>query len=111
MKTAEGFQKSLQDIHTRTMKKNYPTVPNSWFLGILVLVFGLSLLVCEGFGRQIQLPWWGLILACALAFLCTLPIGIIQALTSQVQQRFYDLSLSSYIYIYIYMTMLYNLCS
>lgn len=83
MKTAEGFQKSLQDVHTRTMKKNYPTVPSWWFHGILVIVFGLSLLVCEGFGKQIQLPWWGLILACGLAFLCTLPIGIIQALTSQ----------------------------
>lgn len=84
LKTAEGFQKSFQDIHTRTMKKNYPTVPSWWFLAILIIVLGLSLLVCEGFGKQIQLPWWGLILACVLAFLCTLPIGIIQALTSQV---------------------------
>ncbi|KAL1566958.1 oligopeptide transporter [Salvia divinorum] len=64
------------------MKKNYESVPNWWFHSILALVFGLSLFACEGFGKQLQLPWWGLILACAMAFFFTLPVGIIQATTN-----------------------------
>ncbi|KAL1566959.1 oligopeptide transporter [Salvia divinorum] len=70
------------DVHTRIMKKNYESVPEWWFHIILILVFGLSLFACEGFGRQLQLPWWGLILACVLAFFFTLPVGIIQATTN-----------------------------
>ncbi|XP_047965145.1 oligopeptide transporter 5-like [Salvia hispanica] len=70
------------DVHTRLMKKNYESVPDWWFHSILALVFGLSLFACEGFGKQLQLPWWGLILACAMAFFFTLPVGIIQATTN-----------------------------
>ncbi|OMP06990.1 Oligopeptide transporter OPT superfamily [Corchorus olitorius] len=35
-----------------------------------------------GFGKQLQLPWWGVLLACALALFFTLPIGVIQATTN-----------------------------
>ncbi|KAI3466402.1 hypothetical protein Pfo_023065 [Paulownia fortunei] len=71
------------DVHTRIMKKNYETVPEWWFYIILVVVFCLSLLACEGFHKQLQLPWWGLIMACGMAFFFTLPVGIIQATTNQ----------------------------
>ncbi|KAL3614818.1 oligopeptide transporter [Castilleja foliolosa] len=70
------------DIHGRLMKKNYESVPNWWFYIILGVVFLLSLWACEGFGKQLQLPWWGLIMACAMAMFFTLPIGIIQATTN-----------------------------
>ncbi|XP_075487952.1 oligopeptide transporter 1-like [Primulina tabacum] len=70
------------DVHTRLMKK-YDQVPNWWFYAILVAVFGLSLYACEGFDKQLQLPWWGLIMACVMAFFFTLPVGIIQATTNQ----------------------------
>ncbi|KAL0763259.1 hypothetical protein Bca101_079410 [Brassica carinata] len=52
---------------------------------VFALIYGLSfaLYACEGFGKQLQLPWWGLLLACAVAFTFTLPIGVIQATTNQ----------------------------
>ncbi|PON86307.1 Tetrapeptide transporter [Trema orientale] len=71
-----------QDVHTRLMKKNYAEVPQWWFHITLVLTFALSVFACEGFGKQLQLPWWGLLLACGIAFFFTLPIGIIQATTN-----------------------------
>ncbi|KAL3614822.1 oligopeptide transporter [Castilleja foliolosa] len=71
------------DVHGRLMKTNYETVPNWWFYTILGVVFLLALWACEGFDKQLQLPWWGLIMACAMAMFFTLPIGIIQATTNQ----------------------------
>ncbi|KAL6989026.1 hypothetical protein U1Q18_014778 [Sarracenia purpurea var. burkii] len=44
----------------------------------------LSLLTCCVWKEDVQLPWWGMILAFALAFIVTLPIGIIQATTNQL---------------------------
>ena len=32
--------------------------------------------------KELQLPWWGLLLAWALSFFFTLPIGIINATTN-----------------------------
>ncbi|KAF5730459.1 oligopeptide transporter 1-like [Tripterygium wilfordii] len=72
----------LGDVHTRLMKRNYEVVPEWWFQAVLVISLALALCACEGFGRQLQLPWWGLLFACAIAFFFTLPIGIIQATTN-----------------------------
>ncbi|CAI9088190.1 OLC1v1022449C1 [Oldenlandia corymbosa var. corymbosa] len=83
IKTATTLKGRVGDIHTRLMKKNYKAVPGWWFHGLLIVVFGLSLFACEGFDRQLQLPWWGLVLAMVLAFTFTLPIGLIQATTNQ----------------------------
>ncbi|XP_068636596.1 oligopeptide transporter 1-like isoform X2 [Aristolochia californica] len=71
------------DVHTRLMKKNYESVPQWWFHVILVAMIGLALVACEGFNKQLQLPYWGILLACGLAFFFTLPIGIITATTNQ----------------------------
>ncbi|CAO2202324.1 unnamed protein product [Urochloa humidicola] len=71
------------DVHARLMKRNYAAVPQWWFQVMLVLVVGLSVFTCEGFGRQLQLPYWGVLLAAGLAFFFTLPIGIITATTNQ----------------------------
>ncbi|KAL3637549.1 oligopeptide transporter [Castilleja foliolosa] len=70
------------DMHTRIMRKNYESVPDWWFHVLLLIVFCLSMFNCEGFGGQLQLPWWGLIMACTIALTFTLPIGIIQATTN-----------------------------
>lgn len=70
------------DVHTRLMRR-YEAVPQWWFYIILVVVFGLAILACEGFGQQLQLPYWGIVLACALAFFFTLPIGVINSTTNQ----------------------------
>ena len=68
------------------MKKNYEEVPQWWFIAILVAMVALSLFACEGFDKQLQLPWWGLLLACGIALLFTLPIGVIQATTNTVRK-------------------------
>ncbi|XP_057725512.1 oligopeptide transporter 1-like [Arachis stenosperma] len=77
-------KKSLgeEDVHTRIMKKNYEKVPQWWFVSILVLMTIISLITCEGFGKQLQLPWWGVIMSLGIALVFTLPIGVIQATTN-----------------------------
>ncbi|GMP75902.1 hypothetical protein CsSME_00032826 [Camellia sinensis var. sinensis] len=81
--TKGSFEHKFGDVHTRLMKKNYDAVPQWWFYSLLVVVIGLTILTCEGFGRQLQLPYWGVLLAMALAFVFTLPIGVITATTNQ----------------------------
>ncbi|KAJ4767523.1 oligopeptide transporter [Rhynchospora pubera] len=81
--TKATFKDQFGDIHTRLMKKNYKVVPEWWFQVMLVGVIGLAIFSCEGFGKQLQLPYWGVLLAAGLAFLFTLPIGIIAAQTNQ----------------------------
>ncbi|KAJ6967554.1 oligopeptide transporter 1-like isoform X1 [Populus alba x Populus x berolinensis] len=79
----ETLKDKYADVHTRIMKRNYEAVPQWWFHIILIVVTGLALLTCEGFGRQLQLPYWGVLLAIGLAFVFTLPIGVITATTNQ----------------------------
>ncbi|XVF33855.1 hypothetical protein REPUB_Repub18cG0007700 [Reevesia pubescens] len=81
-KTKIATKEKLGDVHTRLMKKNYEAVPDWWFYLILISTLALSLFACEGFGKQLQLPWWGLLLACGIALIFTLPVGIIQATTN-----------------------------
>ncbi|KAI9186892.1 hypothetical protein LWI28_022005 [Acer negundo] len=70
------------DVHTRLMKKNYEAVPQWWFQVILILSLALSIYAFEGFDRQLQLPWWGLLLGCGMALIFTLPFGVIRATTN-----------------------------
>ncbi|KAM7270793.1 hypothetical protein ACFE04_030007 [Oxalis oulophora] len=81
--TKASLKDKYGDVHTRLMKKNYDQVPQWWFYILLIIVAGLAILACEGFGRQLQLPYWGVLLAMALAFIFTLPIGVITATTNQ----------------------------
>ncbi|XP_020591466.1 oligopeptide transporter 1-like [Phalaenopsis equestris] len=81
--TKSAFRDEFADVHTRIMKKNYERIPQWWFHVLLVLMFGLAILACEGFGKQLQLPYWGVLLAGGVALLYTLPVGIIQATTNQ----------------------------
>ncbi|KAK4273864.1 hypothetical protein QN277_017176 [Acacia crassicarpa] len=70
------------DIHTRLMKR-YRPVPTWWFLIILVLNIALIIYACEHYNESLQLPWWGVLLACGIAIFFTLPIGVINATTNQ----------------------------
>ncbi|WCJ24407.1 oligopeptide transporter [Euphorbia peplus] len=72
------------DVHTKLMRK-YERVPQWWFLLILVLTIAATVFTCEYYNNQLQLPWWGVLLACALALFFTLPIGIITATTNQTR--------------------------
>ncbi|KAG6523368.1 oligopeptide transporter 5-like [Zingiber officinale] len=57
------------DVHGRLMKQNYKSIPQWWFYSMLLSMIGMAILVCEGFGGQIQLRYWEVLLACALVFL------------------------------------------
>ncbi|KAI3961278.1 hypothetical protein MKX01_006992 [Papaver californicum] len=74
--------KGKMDIHTRLMKR-YPEVPNWWFYVLLAATVVVSLLLCTVLKDQVQMPWWGLLFSCGLAFIFTLPISIITATTNQ----------------------------
>lgn len=81
-KTTTAAKEKSIDVHARIMRKNYEAVPQWWFQAILLLTIFLSIFACEGFGKQLQLPWWGVLLSCAIAFFFTLPVGVIQATTN-----------------------------
>lgn len=78
-----AFKETKMDVHTRLMSI-YQQVPEWWFICILLANIALTVFACEYYNEQLQLPWWGVLLACAIAFFFTLPIGIITATTNQV---------------------------
>ncbi|KAI9597058.1 OPT oligopeptide transporter protein-domain-containing protein [Syncephalis fuscata] len=65
------------DIHAKLMDR-YDEVPDWWYGLMFVANIVLAIVVCEVFG--IDLPWWGVILAVALAAIFIIPAGIITAL-------------------------------
>lgn len=79
-----SYNKGKVDIHTRLMRK-YEDIPSWWFYLLLLVTVVISMILCTVLKDQIQLPWWGLLFACAMAFVFTLPISIITATTNQVR--------------------------
>ncbi|KAA8547517.1 hypothetical protein F0562_003946 [Nyssa sinensis] len=78
-----AFQEKNMDVHTKLMRK-YNQVPEWWFTCILLVNIVAILFASMYFNDQLQLPWWGVLLACGLAFFFTLPIGVIMATTNQM---------------------------
>ncbi|KAL2662496.1 hypothetical protein GLYMA_02G047200v4 [Glycine max] len=78
-----AFQENKIDIHTKIMRKHYKQVPEWWFLCILLFNITATIFICEYFNNQLQLPWWGVVLACIVAISFTLPVGVIRATTNQ----------------------------
>ncbi|XP_065870079.1 oligopeptide transporter 4 [Euphorbia lathyris] len=74
--------KGKEDIHTRLMKR-YKDIPSWWFHLLLAVTLAVSLILCIVLNDQVQMPWWGLLFASAMAFFFTLPISIITATTNQ----------------------------
>ncbi|CAK7330373.1 unnamed protein product [Dovyalis caffra] len=74
--------KAKEDIHTRLMKR-YQDIPSWWFYLLLGVTLSVALALCIFLNDQVQMPWWGLIFASAMAFFFTLPISIITATTNQ----------------------------
>lgn len=72
------------DVHMKLMR-SYKQVPEWWFLCVLFVNILATLFLCGYNNEQLQLPWWGVLLACILAFGFTLPVGIIRATTNQVK--------------------------
>ncbi|KAF9124890.1 hypothetical protein BGW39_007825 [Mortierella sp. 14UC] len=67
-----------EDVHAKLMRV-YPEIPQLWYAGFYVVMFGLSVMASEVYGLQI--PWWGMIVACLLAWVLTLPICAMTAIT------------------------------
>lgn len=74
--------KGKEDIHTRLMK-NYKDIPSWWFHGLLAMTLLVALFLCIFLKKEVQMPFWGLLFAAALAFIFSLPISIITATTNQ----------------------------
>ncbi|ONH90786.1 hypothetical protein PRUPE_8G074200 [Prunus persica] len=74
--------KGKEDIHTRLMRR-YKDIPSWWFYTLLIITVAVSLVLCIFLNDQVQMPWWGLLFAAAMAFAFTLPISIITATTNQ----------------------------
>ena len=68
------------DIHARLMSQ-YPQVPEWWYLCIFLSMFAFGVIAIEIYPTQ--MPVWAFVLALAVAFVYTIPIGIIQAVTNQ----------------------------
>lgn len=67
--------------------KAYESVPLWWFHAILVVNIAVVIFACEYYKETLQLRYWGVLLACALALFFTLPIGVIAATTNQVNNQ------------------------
>lgn len=88
----QRFRESYQgkmDVHARLMKR-YDDIPNWWFYILLAVSMAVSLVLCTVFKEEVQLPWWGLLIACAIAFVFTLPISVITATTNTVLHAYAD---------------------
>ncbi|OAE28509.1 hypothetical protein AXG93_1736s1050 [Marchantia polymorpha subsp. ruderalis] len=69
------------DVHTRLMSR-YPQVPEKWFQALLLCTVLVAIFTVIVYKDQLQLPWWGVLLAAVLAAVLTLPIGILVATTN-----------------------------
>ncbi|CAL9761710.1 unnamed protein product [Musa acuminata subsp. burmannicoides] len=77
----DSYRHQMQDVHTRLMKQNYEFIPRWWYYSLLFSTMGFTILVCEIFSDQLQLRYWGVLLACALVFIFLLPEGVMMATT------------------------------
>ncbi|CAF4538515.1 unnamed protein product, partial [Didymodactylos carnosus] len=73
-----SLKKRQNDIHCTLMAK-YPEVSELWFIVLFLIAFILSVFVCH-FGQF--MPWYYLFVAVPLMFICSLPIGIVEARTT-----------------------------
>ncbi|PPD77836.1 hypothetical protein GOBAR_DD25233 [Gossypium barbadense] len=81
-RSKSAFQETKMDVHTKLMRK-YKQVPEWWFTCILIVNIAATIFICQYYNDQLQLPWWGVLLACGLAIFFTLPVGVITATTNQ----------------------------
>ncbi|XWS12962.1 hypothetical protein CRYUN_Cryun37aG0134900 [Craigia yunnanensis] len=89
LKQGRSAMKNVKlDIHAKLMKR-CKQVPQWWFYILLIGSIALSLLMSFVWKEEVQLPWWGMLFAFGLAWVVTLPIGVIQATANQ--QPGYDI--------------------
>ncbi|KAM4098424.1 hypothetical protein ACJW30_07G076200 [Castanea mollissima] len=71
----QASYKGMEGIHTKLMRK-YKDIPSWWFYLLLIVTLAVSLVLCTVLNDQVQLPWWGLLFASAIAYSFTLPIRL-----------------------------------
>ena len=71
------------DVHAR-LKSHYKEFLEWWFLILLVGIMEFSLLLSFVWRDEVQIPWWGMIMTCALSRLVTITIGVIQEIMNRV---------------------------
>ncbi|KAK4056147.1 hypothetical protein OIO90_002878 [Microbotryomycetes sp. JL221] len=76
---ARKVHKAEDDIHMKLMKQ-YPEVPDWWYLIVTVVVIGISIGVVAAWDTQ--MPIWALLVSIAIGFLYILPSGFIFAMTA-----------------------------
>ncbi|KAG6523350.1 hypothetical protein ZIOFF_013206 [Zingiber officinale] len=86
----KAYKDDEQDVHSRLMKQNYESVPRWWFYIIFFPMIGMAILVCEGFGGQIQLRYWEILLACALVLVFLPMETVLQAISGLVRTHLYN---------------------
>ncbi|CAK7218725.1 hypothetical protein SBRCBS47491_003608 [Sporothrix bragantina] len=67
------------DIHMKLMRK-YKEAPGWWYMVLFAITLALGFLTILAYPTN--LAWWAFLLAVAIAFMFSLPIGIIQAVTN-----------------------------
>ncbi|KAH0596138.1 hypothetical protein MHUMG1_05999 [Metarhizium humberi] len=67
------------DIHLKLMKK-YKEAPDWWYMGLFLVMLAMGLFTVLAYPTK--LTWWGFLLAVAISFGFSLPIGIIEAVTN-----------------------------
>ncbi|XP_077218754.1 carbon catabolite repressor protein 4 homolog 6-like isoform X3 [Tasmannia lanceolata] len=70
--------------------RSYDPVPQWWFCIILVSTI-LSIFSCSYFKKQLQLPPWGVLLACTMGIFLAIPGSVISATTGMEVDRYDDL--------------------
>jgi len=68
------------DIHMKLMRQ-YPEVPDWWYLALFVTCFMLSVICIEVF--KTGLPVWGYVISIILPFIYVIPAAFIYAMTAQ----------------------------
>uniref|UniRef100_A0A0D9X976 Uncharacterized protein n=1 Tax=Leersia perrieri TaxID=77586 RepID=A0A0D9X976_9ORYZ len=97
-KSFVGSEKDCEDYHVNVMKK-YDNIPWWWGCVLLSIMTILAMLACEGFGNQIQLRYWGLLLAYLFVLVFLPPFSILRATTAQEPPlRFFMLLIIGYLY-------------
>ncbi|OVA10605.1 Oligopeptide transporter [Macleaya cordata] len=77
----------LTDVHNRLMKKSM-----WWFYAIIVSMMALTLFNSMTYGKEFQLPYWGVLPGYFLPFILILPLGVLNATTGQVHNAMLTLS-------------------